>query len=142
MGEPPVHPHRLAFMYLLERIDESLDRAQPEGESLFGLVVADEQKEMDREIVQRFADWRDAGTRFGERTRELRYLLDTIHYVPSQDSWLIQLVDCVAYVRSRYGRVLRERGTREEAYTASEQAVVRLWRENCAEWVASDEYWP
>lgn len=143
-GEPPLHPHRLAFMYLLERIDEWLERAQPEGsvEPLYGLVVADEQKEMDREIVQRFADWRDSGTRFGHRARELRYLLDTIHYVPSQDSWLIQLVDCVAYVRSRFGRVLREKGADEELYSASERAVVGLWREYCAKKVASDECWP
>ncbi len=143
-GEPPLHPHRLAFTYLLERIDESLERAQPSApaEPLYGLVVADEQKEMDREIVQRFADWRDSGTRFGHHARELRYLLDTIHYVPSHDSWLIQLVDCVAYVRSRYGRVLREKGASEELYSASERAMVTLWRENCAGRVVSDECWP
>jgi hypothetical protein len=141
-GEPPVHPHKLAFTYLLERIDEALERAQPDTAPLYGLVVADEQKEMDREIVQRFADWRDVGTRFGHRSRELRYLLDTIHYVPSHDSWLIQLVDCVAYIRGRYDRVLREKGTDEERYSASERAVVRLWRENCGKRVASDACWP
>jgi hypothetical protein len=141
-AEPPVHPHKLAFTYLLERIDEALERAQPDSGPLYGLVVADEQKEMDREIVQRFADWRDSGKKFGHRARELRYLLDTIHYVPSHDSWLIQLVDCVAYIRSRYDRVLREKGGIEERYSASEHAVVRLWRENCEDKVASDECWP
>jgi hypothetical protein len=137
-----VHPHKLAFTYLLERIDEALEHAQPDTGPLYGLAVADEQKEMDREIVQRFADWRDFGTKFGHRARELRYLLDTIHYVPSHDSWLIQLVDCVAYIRSRYDRVLREKGGNEEQYSASERAVVRLWRENCEGRVASDECWP
>jgi len=141
-AEPPLHPHRMAFAYLLERIDEALERAQLDATPLYGLVVADEQKEMDRDIVRRFADWRDAGTRFGHRSRELRYLLDTIHYVPSHDSWLIQLVDCVAYVRGRYGRVLREKGDDGGRYSESERAVVRLWRENCAERVASDECWP
>jgi hypothetical protein len=118
-AEPPVHLHKVAFSYLLERIDEALERAQPDSGPLYGLVVAD-----------------------GHRARELLYLLDTIHYVPSHDSWLIQLVDCVAYIRSRYDRVLREKGAIEERYSASEHAVVRLWRENCEDKLASEECWP
>jgi hypothetical protein len=142
-GEPPAHPHQLAFMHLLERIDEALERVQPDADTaLYGLVMADEQKEMNREIVQRFAHWRHTGTERSGRARELKYLLDTIHYVPSHDSWLIQLVDCVAYVRNRYGRVLREKGSHEARYSESERTVVRLWRENCAERVVSDECWP
>lgn len=149
-GYSPWHPHRLAFMYLLERIDERLEQAQPEmdffgdlsGPPVYGLVVADEQKEIDREIVQRFAFWRDSGTEFGYRARELRYLLDTVHYVPSHDSWLIQLVDCVAYLRNRYGRLRREKGSDESRYSASDHAVARLWQDHCAAQVVSDECWP
>lgn len=149
-GYEPMHPHRLGFMYLLERIDEWLERAQPElnffgdlsGPPLYGLMVADEQKEIDREIVQQFAFWREGGTDFGYRSRELKFLIDTIHYVPSHDSWLIQLVDCVAYIKNRFERMRREKGADEQRYTASETAVAKLWRENCAEQVVSEYCWP
>lgn len=146
-GYPPHHPHRLGFMYLLERIDEWLEDQQPEAELFdpvtpeYGLIVADEQKEVDRQIVARFAYWKDTGTDFSGG-RELRWLVDTVHYVPSHDSWLIQLADCIAYIRSRYQRVLREKGPNTEAYSASEAAVVRLWRDRCDELVVSSYLWP
>jgi hypothetical protein len=148
-GYVPEHPHKLAFRYLIERLDEWLENQQPEDEILeegfppvYGLIVADEQKEVDREIIQSFAFWRDHGTGLGYRARDIYYLLDTVHYVPSQDSWLIQLADCLAYLQGRYARVLRESGPREENWTKSERAVVRLWREKCQPHVESDVVWP
>ncbi|MGD2120689.1 MAG: DUF3800 domain-containing protein [Gemmatimonadota bacterium] len=145
----PEHPHKLAFRYLIERIDEWLEARQPEGKSLeegsspvFGLIVADEQKEVDREIIQSFAFWRDHGTGPGYRARGIHYLLDTVHYVRSQDSWLIQLVDCLAFLRNRYARIIRESGCREETWSRSEKTVVRLWRENCQPHVETERVWP
>jgi len=147
-GYVPWHPHRLGFMYLLERIDEWLEEEQPEptlfGEpaaSLYGLIVADEQKEVDRDIVQRFAFWREAGTDFGSY-RELRYLIDTVHYVPSHDSWLIQLADCVAYLRNRVDRLRRAKGSNRTTYTSAEAAVDRLWRDYCQPKVVREYLWP
>jgi hypothetical protein len=147
-GYVPWHPHRLGFMYLLERIDEWLEEEQPEptlfGEPaapLYGLIVADEQKEVDRDIVQRFAFWREAGTDFGSY-RELRYLIDTVHYVPSHDSWLIQLADCVAYLRNRVDRLRRAKGSNRTTYTSAEAAVDRLWRDYCQPKVVREYLWP
>lgn len=146
-GYTPHHPHRLAFMYLLERIDEWLEGEQPEpglfgpATPQYGLIVADEQKEVDREIVARFAYWKDAGTEFSTG-RELRWLIDTVHYVPSHDSWLIQLVDCLAYIRARYGRVLREKGREPAGHSRSDAAVVELWEGYCQELVVSSYEWP
>lgn len=147
-GYVPWHPHRLGFMYLLERIDEWLEDEQPEptlfgapASPLYGLIVADEQKEVDRDIVQRFAFWREAGTDFGSY-RELRYLIDTVHYVPSHDSWLIQLADCVAYLRNRVDRLRRAKGSDKTKYTPSEAAVDRLWRDYCQPKVVREYLWP
>jgi hypothetical protein len=133
-------------MYLVERIDEWLEEHQPESDllspepPLYGLLVADEQKEVDRDIIRQFAFWRDFGTD-GYRRREIRYLIDTVHYVPSQDSWLIQLADCVAFLRNRLERVLRRKGWDTATYTESEQAVSTLWR-HCAPQVVDDRVWP
>jgi hypothetical protein len=104
----PDHPYRLAFMYLVERIDRWLDERSAESRrEELGLLVADEQKEVHREMIASFARWREEGTQYSARRKPIRNLVDTVHYVPSHDSWLIQLADCVAYLFSRYRRVLR-----------------------------------
>jgi uncharacterized protein DUF3800 len=111
-GYAPDHPYRLAFMNLVERIDGWLHEltTRVELREVLGLLVADEQKEVDREMIASFAAWRAQGTQYSPRRKALRQLVDTVHYVPSHDSWLIQLADCVAYLFSRYHRVQREKG--------------------------------
>ncbi|MGH7481794.1 MAG: DUF3800 domain-containing protein [Longimicrobiales bacterium] len=145
-GYVPDHPHRLAFMYLMEQLDEWLEGRQPgrlfETDEEFGLVVADEQKEIDRELVKGFASWRGSGTEHGYRARQIRFLIDTVHYVPSEDSWLIQLTDCVAYIRNRSERVVRTRGFSEASYTKSDKVVRRLWTEHCLPRVVNERVWP
>jgi hypothetical protein len=141
----PDHPHRLAFMYLVERIDAWLHEqaAITRRRELLGLLVADEQKEVHREMIESFAIWRAKGTQYGTRGTAIRYLIDTVHYVPSHDSWLIQLADCVAYIFSRYHRIQREKGTPAEAeLTPAEAAVVRLWTHHCRNCVAGFYLWP
>jgi hypothetical protein len=148
-GYAPLHPHKLGFTFLLEHIDQWLESRQPHrdlfgapgADHLYGLVVADEQKEVDRDIVARFASWRSSGTDF-PTGHELRWLVDTIHYVPSQDSWLIQLSDCVAFLRARLERLILGKGHDEAVYSESERAVTGLWRQHCADLVASAYHWP
>lgn len=138
----PEHPHKLAFQFLAERIDEWLQARQPgRGDPLLGLVVADEQKEVDREVVRSFARWRDGGTVIGYKARTIRYLVDTVHHVPSTDSWLLQLADCVTYLRNRFEKV-RAKAQRGEALSAADREIVHLWRTFCAGAVDSDRVWP
>lgn len=145
---PPDHPHRLGFMFLVERIERWLAEQQP-GDELFGaaspvhgLLVADEQKEIDREIKRSFSVWREFGTEYGQGLPKVRHLIDTVHYVPSQDSWLIQLADCLAYLHNRYHRVWRGPGSDPQRRTPSEQAVVDLWESHCAARLHSTYIWP
>lgn len=144
----PAHPYKLGFMFLVERIDQWLQDRQPEedffGEAdpLYGLLVADEQKEVDRQIIASFAYWRDRRTEYSWQGRSIQYLIDTVHYVPSHDSWLIQMADCLAYLWSRYHKVKREKGEDEGGYTLAEAAVVRLWDEYCENRVEKYYLWP
>jgi hypothetical protein len=145
-GYTPDHPHTLGFMYLAEQCDEWLAARQPgtlieQHPPVLGLVVADESRETYRDVIRGFAHWRHYKTT-GYRARTIQYLIDTVHYVQSQDSSLIQLADCVAYLRSRVGRVWRGRGTNAADYTASEAAVARLWLTYCSPKVVSDRVWP
>lgn len=143
------HPSRIAFMYLVERIDQWLGELQPVADALhgdaepeYGLLVADEQQEVERQIIEGFAHSRDVGTDHDRGGHEIRYLIDTVHFVTSQDSWIIQLVDCVAYLFQRYVKVKRLKGDDRARYTAAEVAVVRLWEECCEERVARFYLWP
>lgn len=139
----PEHPHQLASRYLFERIDEWLQNQQVNGqEPLYGLLVADEQKEVERDAVKNFASWREWGTQRGYRARNIDFLIDTIHYVPSQDSWLIQLADCVVFLRNRYEKILRKKGADISTYTDSEQVIIHLWQDKCYCCVKNDLVWP
>ncbi|SOD02556.1 Protein of unknown function [bacterium JGI 053] len=147
-GYTPVHPHTLAFQFLVEQMDEWLQQRQPRrrtpspAHEVLGLVIADEQKEVGREVVSSFAKWRDGGTAMGYRQRRIQYLIDTVHHVPSTDSWLLQLTDCVAYLRNRYEKVQRGKVLRGEALGPADEEVVRLWTTHCAPLLCCDKVWP
>ena len=148
-GYAAEHPYRLGFMYLVEELDRWLSTQQPSTDriaagdpALLGLLVSDEQDEVSRDLVSGFARWRQFGTDHGYLARDVRYLIDTIHYVKSQDSWLIQLADCVAYIRNRYQKVGTKHGWDALKYTESDKAVSALWTEHCAAHVVDSRIWP
>lgn len=146
-GYDPDHPHQLGFMYLVESIDRWLLSQQPdEDESdLYGLLVADEQKGIERDIIHRFPRWREHGTDHGYKPREIEYLVDTVHTVPSHDSWMIQLADCVAYIRNREYRGRREDDgsfVPREDLDASGEAVREIYGDICAPQVHEHRLWP
>lgn len=147
-GYAAVHPHTLAFQFLLERVDEWLQRRQPPRPSAagtdesLGLVIADEQKEVGREVVYSFARWRDAGTAMGYRARKLRFLIDTVHHVPSTDSWLLQLADCMSYLRNRYAKIQCGKVKRGELLGRADEEVVALWTRYCQPVLVCDGVWP
>ena len=128
-------------MYLFEKIDEWLQDKSTSENICYGLLVADEQKEVARKTVENFAHWRYAATE-GYRSRTIKYLIDTVHYVPSHDSWLIQLADCVAFIRNRYARIMREKGSNLSLYKESDRAVIELWEDYCSPRIKSDLVWP
>jgi hypothetical protein len=148
-GYAPEHPYKLGFMYLVESPDEWLAARQPSPSEIasgagatLGLLVSDEQDEVSRDLVSGFARWRQFGTDHGYRTRAVRYLIDTIHYVKSQDSWLIQLVDCIAFLRNRYQKIGTKHNWDHTKYDQSEAAVVALWQQHCHPHVVDDRTWP
>ena len=109
----PEHPHSVCLAHLFERIDEYAER-----ESEFVLAIADQVDRADdyREDLRAF---REFGTG-GYRSRRLARFVDTICFVPSSPSRLVQAVDMLAYLHCRMqsdaGR--DERAVRENA---------RLW---------------
>jgi hypothetical protein len=86
------HPHRLAFVLLIERLELHLRNA----ESL-GLIVADENKEVEQRLIDDLNVYKRSTTGFGWRPIRIRQIVDSIHFVQSKNNRLIQCADLIAY---------------------------------------------
>jgi hypothetical protein len=125
----PMHPHKLAFIYLAEEVERFLRRRRE-----FGLLVSDEEKDVEQQLMEDLSRYKEAGTSFGYRAEDLRHVVDNVHWVKSHNSRLLQLSDCCAYLCQRYHR---DRG--KTSKTA--RAVQELW-EGVAERVWRGRVWP
>ena len=125
----PIHPHKLAFIYLVEAVEKFL-----RGRREFGLLVSDEEKEVEQQLMEDLSRYKETGTSFGYTPLELRCIVDNVHWVKSHNSRLLQLSDCCAYLCQRYHR---DRGKT----TASARAVQELW-EGVAGRVWRGRIWP
>ncbi|MEK7727196.1 MAG: hypothetical protein AAB354_02220, partial [candidate division KSB1 bacterium] len=54
----PAHPYNLAFLYMVERLEEFLEAQQPAAN---GLLFADENRERDRSIISDFDSFKEYG---------------------------------------------------------------------------------
>jgi hypothetical protein len=105
--------HQIAFRNLLERLCERLRER-----SELGLVIADEhytKSDMRHEV--RLAK---AGRTPGYRGTNFGAILDTVHFVESSDSRIVQLADLVAFTRRR------RRSIPTESHHDGEAAMSRI----------------
>jgi len=110
----PEPPHKLAMKLILKRVDRYLEVLGTKG-----LVISDQlgsPTEHDR-YRQHFFDYKKFGTG-GDDSSFLNNLLDTIHFVPSKFSRLIQAIDMLTYINRRR-RVSR-------AATANESKMLNI----------------
>lgn len=106
-------PHEVVLQHTLERLDAFGKRL---GEQV--LVIADEIDDPNRHRAN-LHSFRLTGTP-GYRSSRLRNILDTLHFVPSQHSRLIQAADLVTFLH-------RRRKTIPETNPKQAQAIERLW---------------
>ncbi len=107
---------------MVERLEEFLEAQQPAAN---GLLFADENRERDRSIISDFDSFKEYGTALGYKPREIKQLIDTVHFVKSQDSRLIQLADCSSYLVCRYHNL----GMKSPInIAASDRAIIRLYQ--------------
>ena len=110
-----MHPHQLAFVYLVEQVERFLRAA---GD--YGLLVSDEEKEIEQQVIEDLFRYKQAGTSFGYKPIDLTRIVDNVHWVKSHHSRLLQLCDCCVYLCQRFAR---ERA--KESPTAKQ--IQRLW---------------
>jgi Protein of unknown function (DUF3800) len=85
-------PHRLMFSNLLERLNE---RSQERGHR--SLVIADENHAKEAALRQQLTGGQRWGTS-GYRGQVLTHIIDTVHFVDSKLSSMVQLADAAAFI--------------------------------------------
>lgn len=88
-----LHPHQLAFLLLVEQIEDRLSR-----QSSLGVLIADENPKMEQRLVADLELFKTASTNYGWRPTKIEHVADTVHFVRSKNNRLIQLADIVCSV--------------------------------------------
>jgi hypothetical protein len=109
----PEAPHSVVLQHVLERVNAHA-RSTPERV----LVIADEVAEADSHR-QALIDYRRYGTP-GYLSSTLGQVVDTIHFVPSYTSRLLQAADLIAFLH-------RRRETHTESDKRAQRANDRIW---------------
>lgn len=90
----PDHPHSVVLTHLLERVDEYAAR-----QDQLALIIADE---IDDAAEHRRNFWHfQRYSTGGYKARQIKRIVDTIHFAPSVSSRLLQAADLVAYLHHR-----------------------------------------
>lgn len=131
-----LHPHQLAFLFLVERIEDYLKHRKA-----LGLLIADENRDIEQRLIDDLERFKTLNTGFGYRPTKAEHLIDSIHFVRSNNNHLIQLADIVAFMLLRGMRVKQELTAKFQEQKASLPAdaqYVKWAEENAAELQKAD----
>jgi hypothetical protein len=103
LNQAKLHPHQLAFLLLVQRIEDYLI-----SQNSLGLLVADENDDIEQRLIDDLERFKTVDTGFGYRSTKAEHIIDSVHFVKSNNNHLIQLADVVAYVLLRGKRVKEE----------------------------------
>lgn len=92
----PDDPHAVVLRHVLERVDERVETAYDSEPTL---VIADQVTEPER-YRRDLERCRLVGTG-GYRSRRIRCIVDTIHFVPSRASRMVQAIDMTLFLSRR-----------------------------------------
>jgi hypothetical protein len=97
------HPQVIAITFLLERLQPFLRSRKEQA-----LIVADEYNELGDTLIEEYERFKKTGTSWGYAKVRLANVCDSLHYVKSKHSRMLQLCDVLTYITSKYLQV-RER---------------------------------
>lgn len=111
----PLHPHSVAFWLCLERVAEYVGN---HGE--LGFIVADDSAQKTRDLAKAVLDnYRRTGPPFG-RPVDLSSVIDTVHFMSSNESLHIQLCDLALYV------IRKKRASQDDKYKLASRVLPRI----------------
>ncbi|EKE28332.1 MAG: hypothetical protein ACD_3C00076G0007 [uncultured bacterium (gcode 4)] len=89
----PLHPHSLAFMYLVEKIDDFLIKSDSRW-----LLIMDNNEDRKQRVINDFSSFKDKQTFFWYWKKKITNIIDSVYYTESYNSPLIQLADVIWYL--------------------------------------------
>jgi hypothetical protein len=90
----PAPPPRLAYEFMIERFDRYLSHREDQ----VGMIVSDDQKGEERTIRAAHEAYRRGGT----SQQPIHNVIETPFFVPSHNSWMIQIVDVATFWCNRW----------------------------------------
>ncbi len=93
----PYHPHYLSFMYLIEKVDNFLEKEHKKW-----LIIMDRNLDTEQNIINNFQEYKNHWTSFWFSKSRITSLIDTVYYTDSYNSYLMQLSDVIWYIYSIY----------------------------------------
>lgn len=125
----PMHPHQLAFRFMVEKFESYLIENQK-----FGLMVCDEIKEHEQSLIEDLESFKRQGTSIGSYDNIVpQNILDSVHYVKSHNSWGIQLCDVGTYFVGKYFKLLIKQNALKEELSRSESQIKEMVEKNLVE---------
>ena len=93
----PESPHKLALTFLIEKVDRHFEKA-----ATYGLVICDHvgSPSEDSRYRKDFLDLQLNGTG-GNFPRKICRIVDTLHFVKSKESRLVQAIDLIVFIHRR-----------------------------------------
>lgn len=91
-----LHIQQVAFSLLVEKLEEKLGSLDSHG-----LLVADEQDELEQKLIDDLDHFKQHGTQFGYKKVNVERIIDSVHFVQSHNNYLIQLTDVICYLIRR-----------------------------------------
>lgn len=87
------HPQVISITFLLEKLQPYL-RVHKEH----ALIIADEYNELGDTLIEEYERFKKTGTRWGYAKVKLENVIDSLHYVKSKHSRLLQLCDVLTHI--------------------------------------------
>lgn len=131
------HPHRICFSLLVEHLEAWRTRRDS-----LALLVSGENQEVESDIIKDIATFKDTSTQWGYKQVPIEHIVDSVHFVKSHHSPLIQIADILTYItlkailikRKRLPEFIKRPDKKQgfsdwaaENYSKSELATRTLW---------------
>ena len=120
------HPHRIAFTLMVERLEPWL-----KTRDTLALIVADENNEIGQNLIADMEWFKQHSTSWGYVHVKVERIIDSVHFVKSHNSRLIQACDVLTFMRLKNHLLSR---AKLDAYMALEhpRPLYVDWREQTA----------
>lgn len=92
-----LHIQQCAFSLSVEKIEERLKGHL----NSYCLLVADEQDELEQRLIDDLDHFKQHGTHFGYNNVSVDRIIDSVHFVQSNNNYLMQLTDVLCYLIRR-----------------------------------------